>query len=156
MLALYIMHRGNLLDRVLVSADDDQDAVSAWGVGHVGPAQGAHLATAHTGHEQQPGDHGIEATAHGGDLVRLDAAAGGTWRANQSRWPLNRVRINHEVHAGPVRVVETCDQQPVVAVDVRADDFLMVAAVVLSHRTIHCDCNSRSAPKRCNTSVNWL
>ena len=64
---------GNLRDRVLVSADSDQGAVSAWGVGHVGPAQGAHLAAAHAGHEQQLGDHGIKATARGGDLVGLDA-----------------------------------------------------------------------------------
>ena len=61
--------------------------MSAWGVGHDGPAQGAQRAAAHAGHEQQPGDHGIEATARGGDLVGLDAAAGGTWRANQSRCP---------------------------------------------------------------------
>ena len=62
---------------MLVSADGDQGAVSAWGVGHVGPAQGAHLAAAHAGHEQQLGDHGIKATTCGGDLVGLDA--GGRW-----------------------------------------------------------------------------
>ena len=45
-------------------------------VGDVGPAEGAHLAPPHPGHEEKPRDHGVEAAALEGDILGLDAAPG--------------------------------------------------------------------------------
>ena len=59
----------------LAAADGDEDPVAVGRVGDVGPAEGAHLAPAHPGHEEEPRNHGVEAAVLEGDLVGLDAAA---------------------------------------------------------------------------------
>ena len=59
----------------LAAADGDEDTVAVGRVGDVGPAEGAHLAPAHPGHEEEPRNHGVEAAVLEGDLVGLDAAA---------------------------------------------------------------------------------
>ena len=67
--------RLTLLVRLAAAADGDEDPVAVGRVGAVGPADGAHLAPPHPGHEEQPRDHGVEPAALEGDLVGLDAAA---------------------------------------------------------------------------------
>ena len=67
--------RLTLLVRLAAAADGDEDPVAVGRVGAVGPAEGAHLAPPHPGHEEEPRDHGVEAAALEGDLVGLDAAA---------------------------------------------------------------------------------
>ena len=59
----------------LPAADGDQHPVAVGRVVDVGPAQGAHFAPPHPRHEEEPGDHRVEAAALEGDLVGLDAAA---------------------------------------------------------------------------------
>ena len=60
-------------------ADGDENPVA---VGRVGPAEGAHLAPPHAGHEEeQPGDHRVEPAALDGDLAGLDAINSRTWHA---------------------------------------------------------------------------
>ena len=50
-------------------ADGDQHPVAVGRVGDVGPVEGAHLAPPHPRHEEEPGDHRVEAAAIEGDLV---------------------------------------------------------------------------------------
>ena len=59
----------------LAPADGDQHPVAVGRVGDVGPVEGAHLAPPHSGHEEEPCDHGGEAAALEGDPLGLGAAA---------------------------------------------------------------------------------
>ena len=71
----------------LAPADGDQHPVAGGRVGDVGPPEGAHLAPPHPRHEEEPGDHGVEVAALEGDLLGLDAAAGGRWRGRPRGLP---------------------------------------------------------------------
>ena len=53
-----------------------------------GPAEGAHLAPAHPGHEEEPRDRSVEPAALEGDLAGLDAAAAGRWRGRRPGPPV--------------------------------------------------------------------
>ena len=66
----------------------------------VAVARGAHLAPPHAGHEDETGDHGIEATTLEGDLLGLDTASaaptpGGWWRGRRPHPPLPNGRACH-------------------------------------------------------------
>ena len=54
--------------------DGDEDAVTAWVVGHVGPPDGGDFRPPHHAHKQQPRD-GVGAAPRGGHLIGLAAAA---------------------------------------------------------------------------------
>ena len=58
----------------LPAADGDQHPVAVGRVVDVGPAQRADLAPPHPAHEEEPGDHGVEAAAVEGNLLGLAAA----------------------------------------------------------------------------------
>ena len=58
----------------LAPADGDEEPVAVGRIDDVDPAQGAHFAAPHSGHEQQPREHRIETPTIEGDLVGLDTA----------------------------------------------------------------------------------
>ena len=59
----------------LPTADGDERPSPVGHIVDVGPAKRAHLAPAHPRHEEEPGDHGVEAAALESDLVGLATAA---------------------------------------------------------------------------------
>ena len=75
---LHVPEIGRLTGRVRFRGSDaDKDAGGRGvGVGDVGPAEGGDFGAAQPGHEKQPGDHGVQSAASGGDGLGLDATPG--------------------------------------------------------------------------------
>ena len=70
----------------LAAADGNEGPVAVARVGDVGPAEGAHLASPHPGHEEESRDHGVEPAAGRLSRTRRRGRAGegdGRWRGRR-------------------------------------------------------------------------